>query len=189
MPITFTGRPTAESDDGFFLGTIYISTFGYIMFGIDTASTVKNAWVRVDNVNIPRGAQIVSAKLSGTAWQPDTDLYDINVYMNDADDAVAPTDYTDYAGKAKTTAFSNWNATIAWDTVTTYETPDFSEAVQEVINRAGWASGNAMMVFLENNVGFDDVRTFLSLESGATLSALFTVNYRLGGSVRMFGVK
>ncbi|HET56883.1 MAG TPA: hypothetical protein ENN35_00390 [Deltaproteobacteria bacterium] len=74
----------------------------------------------------------------------------LNIYMNDADDAVAPTTAGQFDGLSLTSAVG-WNITAAWSEGSQYNSPDISSIVKDVIGRSGWSSGNALMVVIRNN--------------------------------------
>jgi hypothetical protein len=59
--------------------------------------------------------------------------------------------YADFNGRVKTTASVDWNAVPAHVLGTSYDTPDITTVVQEVVDRADWATGNNMVVFVANN--------------------------------------
>jgi len=79
----------------------------------------------------------------------DSDVLYYRAYGNDTDDAVAPTSTADAEGKAKTTNFVNKVITGSGVDGTEHQW-DVVDIVQEIVDRAGWSSGNAMMFLLED---------------------------------------
>ncbi len=57
---------------------------------------------------------------------------------------------SDISNRPKTTASVAWNGIPSWTTTNeTHQTPDLAAIIQEVIDRPGWASGNAIVVISE----------------------------------------
>ena len=66
--------------------------------------------------------------------------------MNDVDNATAPTTAIEAQALVSTTATVAWTETLsaadaAW---TWWQTPEMDTELQEIVDRAGWAEGNAM---------------------------------------------
>jgi hypothetical protein len=121
-------------------------------------NTTDKYWngFRFLNVTIPQGATINSAIL---------DIYSAQVtggttakaifYGNASDNATTFNTTTDKPElKARTTAnvtkdftCATWAATLGFGA----ETVDLASIVQEIVNRAGWASGNALSVIAYDN--------------------------------------
>lgn len=172
---TFSKRVASGGDDGFSAG-FFNDVWGYAAFGNDGLND-NDAYFRFTNITIPRYAYIHSAIMTLEAWGGDTDLFQVNIYCNDEDSATAPTDLSSHAGKARTTAYAYWNSSQTWVADTEYDTPDFREAVQEVVNRSGWVSGNDLMVLIDNCAGVDDVRKAKCYNSYPNDCALLTIEY------------
>ena len=68
-----------------------------------------------------------------------------------------------------TSASVVWTCAEDWVIWQQYRTPDLKTVIQEVVNRAGWASGNAIALFLQGeNQGpsdFENAREFESFEN------------------------
>jgi len=58
--------------------------------------------------------------------------------------------------RTKTTAKATWTITDAWSVGVHYPSPDLSAVIQEVVNRPGWAYGNAINIFIELDDGQTD---------------------------------
>ena len=84
------------------------------------------------------------------------------------------------ASVLSTTAVVNWQP-AAWTNNTTYDTPDLSTIIQEIIDRAGWVSGAHMQIIMDNNGSSANAyRTFDSYTTAAD-AALLTVTYSTPG--------
>ena len=177
---SFTGRPVVGADDGYIqvLDTVFNNNADFTAFG-QTGGYVSSAWIRVPNANIPKGVTILTAKITCKAYQNDAGTTILsNIYMNDSDNAVAPTNYAGYGALATTTAFSAWDSEGAWVENTLYDSPDFAPAVQEVVNRPGWVKGNALMVLIKDD-GSDNnaIRLPDSQDLAETTAVLITITY------------
>jgi hypothetical protein len=144
-----TFYPGAGSDNAQWTGTTLES--GYVSFGLYNSSSF-NAFTRFRNVMIPQGSRIIKAFIRGTCRSNHlgTDVH-IKIYFNDSDDAVAPTTGTQCNDLVLTSAELSLDHLSVWSPDSQYDTPELKDMVQEVVNRSGWASGNAMMVILKDN--------------------------------------
>lgn len=113
-----------------------------------TESFNGSGWMRFTNVTIPQGAEIYEAKLTVQAVSkenvPPEQLFYV-IKAEDIDDATNPSSYDDYWSRTRTgsglSGFKpSWDPGVLYDFVIT-------PAIQEVIDRAGWSSGNALLVF------------------------------------------
>lgn len=107
---------------------------------------------RFTNVTVPQGTTITSATLTMTgadSYTGPTSLLN-RVYCEAADNSAQPT-----TGSNNLTSRTKTTANTAWDNhITVAETEyniDITSAVQEVINRAGWVSGNALSAIIAND--------------------------------------
>ena len=113
---------------------------------------------------------VASTSLSGTTCS-------VRIKCEDSDDAVQITSGTDHNGRTSTTAYSDWTVPVM-TAGTEYELADFTTALQEVIDRAGWTSGNAIHVFISNNASsYNGVRLVSSLENTSYTEAELIVTY------------
>ncbi len=113
---------------------------------------LSGIFMRFPGVAIPRDALILNAwmRLTAGASAGAVDPR-VRVKANDVDDAVAPTTYAEAEAirtGGQTAAFVDWTLppwTIG-DFGPDQQTPNISPVVQEIVDRPGWASGNALMV-------------------------------------------
>ena len=113
--------------------------------------------LRFQNLPIPAGATINSANLRFSITSTAQDDPDLSVYCEAADDATTfTTGASDISNRTLTTAFTDWDVTgVGANWMADGERVDITEAVQEVIDRAGWAQGNALNVILKGNAACD----------------------------------
>jgi len=116
--------------------------------------------MRFQTVPIPQGATITTAYLTFRA-KISTTVDDVNTRIRgeDADDTVTFSDLTDFDSRPRTTAQVDWDSIPDWTADTDYDTPEIKTVIQEIVDRAGWASGNSMVLFWDD---FDDRSTHTS---------------------------
>ena len=176
-------RVAAGGNDGYAIQTlgVYISTSLTILFG-NTASRQYEACLRFINMPIPAGATITAAYVELVAATTGSGTLSMNISAEDADNPAAVTGYSDFYARLRTTANSTW-AVPDFVVGQVYQTVDISGAVQEVVNRAGWAEGQAMQVFIDTvsgsvnrqAVAYDDVPA-----SAALLHVAYSVTQPMG---------
>lgn len=109
---------------------------------------------RFRNVTIPQGAVIQSAYVEGESYGDyASDTCNSKIYCEDADNPDFPASAADANNRARTSAHVDWSAVPHWTAEQRYASPDLTAIVQQIVNRGGWASGNAMQFFFENDGG------------------------------------
>jgi len=108
--------------------------------------------MRFTNITIPKGSTITAAYITITA-RADRSATVVNskIHGEDADSPSAFSDYSDYSGRPRTSAEVNWDDIPAWTQNNEYDSPDISAIIQEIIDREGWASGNALVIFWDDH--------------------------------------
>ncbi|MGK2966024.1 MAG: hypothetical protein ACSLFM_10530 [Tepidiformaceae bacterium] len=128
-------------------------------FTVDVDAT--NEWIglRFQGVAIPADATIQEAHLS--LFVPNfQDEPDVVIHGVDADNTgTFTTGANDISGRPRTTANVAWASTdLGGDGV--FDSPDLTSIVQEIVDRAGWAPGNAMAFVINGRSGADPARDF-----------------------------
>jgi hypothetical protein len=112
-------------------------------------STIQTVGVRFTDVQIPQAATIVSASIQFQVDEVSTGSgSSLTIRAQDADSpATFASTAFDVSSRPRTDAVATWNPPV-WDTVgqagPDQRTTDLSALVREVIERPGWAPGNAM---------------------------------------------
>ena len=113
--------------------------------------------VRFNNVTVAQGATITSAKITYTGRVTDVPLgYDQTIYGDDVDDSVNFVDNANIISRTRTTASASWTTPIVTTADTEFDTADLTSIVQEIVDRAGWASGNDMTFMSITTAGTAD---------------------------------
>lgn len=168
----FSRRVAASLDDA-----EYTQSSGDIRGDIGTSSdlelvfdsVVQAVGLRFTNVTIPQGATINTAYVQFTAASSPGNTGNDTLTIQ----GVAVDNYTDnlatipYPGnRTLTTASVSWGSIPSWtagQATANERTSDISSVIEEIVGRAGWASGNALVIYitggtsamLRNAVSFD----------------------------------
>jgi hypothetical protein len=105
--------------------------------------------MRWRNVTIPQGATITSAYIEFDVDEADSGTTNLTFRGEDADNAAVFANIADnISDRTKTSASVSWNNVPAWGWGETHQSEDISPVIQEIVNRGGWASGNALVVIV-----------------------------------------
>ncbi len=139
----------------------------------------SDAGFRFLSVPIPDSSNIWTASIvltSSDAWAEAT--VNLLVDMEDTDDAATFSTAGDFDGRVHTTANVAWSAVPSWVQHIPYISPDFADAVHEVVDRTGYDEDNDMVVFVNNNSSSTDAeRACWDWDSEPKQSALFQVSW------------
>lgn len=146
----------AGADDGYISNGNFYDTDTKFIFGELFGYDAANCWMRFTNISIPQGATITGSRVRVvcTGDYPFNDnAVTCTIYANDEDNAVAPTDVSEYNALTTTTGVV-WTTTTTWDAGNVFYTPNISDCIQEVVDRPTW-SGGAMMILIKGNNNYD----------------------------------
>lgn len=164
---TWPGTTTSALDwDDEYIGT---SSTNFYILGL-----------RFTNITIPKGATITSAVLSVVPYASNSTQLHCSIYGSAEDDAATmdtttrrPCDLT------RTTASGDWNVgTTAWTAGTRVNTSDFKAVIQEITDRAGWASGNDLILLITHyNTTKASARREIGTGETDAKKPILTINY------------
>lgn len=130
---------------------------------------IMTSFTRFQNVTIPQGETIVSAILTVYAHEDEEDEAIITVYGEAVDNSEAFAEDEALADRTFTTAFVDWTCSDSWTMWESYSSPDLKSIIQEIVDRPGWASGNALTLFMQGEDQgaslLDNARDFESFEN------------------------
>ena len=114
---------------------------------IADGSTDQLIGIRFQNIEIPQGVTIVSAVIEFETVATNSGATSVTFQGEDIDDAPSFNgSNSNISNRTLTTASVAWNSIPAWSTVgERHLSPDLSSIVQEIVDRAGWSSGNDMV--------------------------------------------
>ena len=176
---TVEQRTLASTDDAeeSATGAVKTSSSDLELVQDGSAQTVGMRW---PNLTIPRGATITAAWVQFAARSADAGTTSLLFRAQAADNAPAFTTATqNISSRLRTGASVNWSP-AAWTAGAAgaeQRTPDLKSLVQEVVNRSGWASGNALAMIVTGS----GRRAALSRDGDRTRSPQLHVEYTGGG--------
>lgn len=147
----------------------------------DEGSDPQYVGLRFTNLAIPQGATITSSYIEFTADEVNSGNVTINIAGQAADNPLAfNTTPFNISARQKTTAIVNWSP-IAWLNVDeVHKTTSLNTIIQEVVDRQGWNSGNAMAFLLYGNNAPTNTRIAESFEGKSTAAPLLHIEYTVG---------
>ena len=105
----------------------------------------------------------------------------LNIFCEDVDSAANFTTTADIYNRVRTTASVSWIATDVAANGADVDTPDFASVVQEVTDRAGWASGNLLGVIYVPNEDSTLLFGFDAYEDDTSTCGRRSVTYTAAG--------
>lgn len=142
-------------EDAFSLSTDYL----YCGWGNAANVSQRGCGMRFAGITIPKGSTIDTAYITFTAKASQSGtVVNTRITGEDTDNAATFSNKADFDTRyaAHTTAVVDWDGLAAWTLDTEYQGPEIKTVIQEIIDRASWASGNAMVLFWQD---FDDRST------------------------------
>jgi len=130
------------------------------------------------NVDIPRGANIISAslKLRSRSDHLDGVVYGV-IEAEAADNADSFSSSRQPGSLPKTGASVEWDIFDAWSPDTWYSSPDISDVIREIINRDGWSANNSLAIFYSTRKREGGYRSFCSYDSNPDDAPKLQITY------------
>ncbi|MGB5927733.1 MAG: fibronectin type III domain-containing protein [Cyclobacteriaceae bacterium] len=145
----------------------------------DTHQSAGNQTVgmRFTGVNIPEGATVTKAYVQFTTDEATTGGSSLLIRGEDVNHSPAfSTSSFNVSSRTKTSASVNWSP-AGWSSVgasgTAERTPEIKGIIQEIVNRSGWSSGNALSLIITGT----GKRTAESYDGSASSAPLLYVEY------------
>ncbi len=184
VPIAFEVRVNTGADDAeeSAAGQMYLDSSDLeLVFDYYNGPGNQTVGLRFTGVDVPKGAQITSAWVRFQVDETTSDAASLSIRAQDVDDAPAFSMTTgDLSDRAVTGAQASWSP-AAWSVVgqsgPAQQTPDLSATLQEVVDRPGWSSGNALVLLLTGS----GRRTAESYDADAAAAPLLHVEYSVPG--------
>jgi hypothetical protein len=142
--------------------------------------------------SVPQGARVLRAHIdftsSTTIGGSGIGACTITVWCQSADNAATfATASKDVSGRPKTSQSVSWNlppsdgagAWLVGDRGLNQRTPDLRHVLQEVLDRAGWASGNGLAFLFHQTDGGLGARQVAARDHATLAPAMLTLRYAL----------
>ncbi|MHC4229338.1 MAG: C25 family cysteine peptidase [Planctomycetota bacterium] len=135
------------------------------------------------NVNIPRGARIISASLKLRSRSEHLAGVVFGVIEAEATDNADSFGGGRHPGTLpKTSASVEWDLFEAWSEDTWYSSPDISDVIREVVGRDGWSANNSLAIFYSTRQREGNYRSFCSYDSNPEDAPKLQIIYAGTGS-------
>lgn len=184
--ITVERQVSASQDDGYALDeSSQDLDADYLTVGssADAALPYRMAGMTFRNINVPPGAEIISAYLKVRAY--DNRLNDVvygAIQAEAADDADAFGQSHNIGLVSRTHASVNWDIHEPWSAETWYESPDIASVIQEVIQRQGWSANNSLAILCSTRQEQGGYRCFSSYDRGSAYAPKLEITYAVDGA-------
>lgn len=181
---------TASADDGYWReDAVTFDNSGTLLNSgaAGGAGSDINIFMRFVNVTIPPGATITAAYLTVNMVSGDTGTLH-NIYAEDADNPTAVSSAANGNSRVRTTAFTAWDNPRGAGTGV-MNSPDIASVIQEIVDRAGWASGNAIQIlFDDDGTSAGNSISLESFDNSGTDEPILHIEYAAGGEFVGFGI-
>ena len=172
----------------------WILQYGYAQAGSQNVAT----WSRFPSVSVPNAATIDSASLALVAWETrSSTVVNGRIDAEDSDDTGTPT-HAEFDGGSvqgaghgrqtgnRTTAQVTWNGLAAETAEDAITSPEIKTIIQELVDRAGWASGNDMTLYFgdedaESTQADLTRRIRYDYESNTSKAPVLDIDYTVAG--------
>ena len=148
LPFVDTEIPTGPDDSeesgdgtGFDSGGDWVTIESNI-----TAANRKNSAFRFINIDLPSSATLITAVLLLQAYDETDDNLSADIYGEDADNSESFVTNPNINNRTKTDTMISWS--IDNTGTNTIQSPNIKNIVQEIQNRSGWISGNAITILV-----------------------------------------
>ena len=160
---TYLSYISQESDDCIRYDSQFSTTgqgiLGTYYWNQNAFSTICGC--RFSNVVIPSGSSITAAYITFNSWTTrSTNYVNLNIFGEISANSSTFSTYADFMDRftSKTTHSSvPWLALPAWGSNTTYDTPDLTGIVNEIIGIPEWRSGNPLAFFIDGRASTWDI--------------------------------
>ena len=171
-------RPAASSDDAEEKTSGSVSLTSTDLELVVDGSANQTVGIRFPSLSVPAGATVVRAWVQFTTDEATTGATNLTIGAQAADNpATFASTSRSVSSRARTTASVAWTPP-AWPTKgqrgTDQQTPDLSPLLQQVLSRAGWASGNAVVIVISGT----GTRTASAFDKAATSAPVLHVEYQ-----------
>jgi hypothetical protein len=120
----------------------------------DEGSMNQYIGMRFQSINIPQGTTIKSAVLEFQCDEASSGAGSVQIWGEDIDNA--PTFLSGTGGnitnRILTSNFAPWTFGSAWSVGTKYNSSDFKNVIQEIVDRPGWVANNNLVIVINSSL-------------------------------------
>jgi hypothetical protein len=170
-PVVFERRVGVSADDAEESATGSMSLNSSDLELVNDGNNQK-VGMRFTNVTVPKGATVTRAYIQFETDETQSETTNLLIQGQAADNAATfTTTASNISGRSRTSATVAWTPP-AWTLISeagaNQRTPDLATPLQEIVNRAGWASGNALALII-TGTGHRTARAYDGKPTGAPL--------------------
>lgn len=169
--VTFTVSADDAEQENDAIDALYDDDLDAGWEGAPEDQNILTTGLRFRDIFIPNGAIIDSAFVYVWSHEGKTaeDVARLTIYAEATDHALTFNETDLITARESTAAQVVWEVAEEWLIWEEYRTPDLSSIIQEVVNRDGWAAGNALaLIMAGENQGpseLENAREFESFEN------------------------
>jgi len=145
--------PGADTDDGYGeLGTSggsFDNSSDKAYLGTLSGLPGYSIFIRFQSVNIPKDSIITEAYITFYSGANASRTASANCYFNAIDNAIAPTTLDEFKALDLTDSIA-WTIDSAWKYYVQVDSISLISILQDIVDRPGWGSGNAVQFIAEN---------------------------------------
>ncbi|MFW5443452.1 MAG: PKD domain-containing protein [Methylococcaceae bacterium] len=174
---------TDDAEEKIISGSVVINSTDLEL--VDEGNIVNNQLVglRFNSLSIPVGATITRAYIQFQADEVDSKAISLNISGENTDNALTFSMLNaDISNRTRTQSSVTWSPE-PWVTVgeagSGQQSPDISAVIQEIVDRSGWSSNNALAIIISGN----GERTAVSFNGNAAAAPLLHIEYSDGTAV------
>lgn len=143
--------------------------------------------LRFQDIQIPPGSTITRAYIEFTAIANTAGAMSVSIAGEDVDDAATfTTAASSISSRTKTSQTVTWSP-ADWVTNVTYQTAELKDVVQEVVDRAGWLSGNDMGFIFSSIAASVNVRNAYAYDQNTTKAPKLHIEYTQDANTKYYG--
>ncbi len=177
-PAALTLQVNSSTDDVNQDGTSLNTNNSTLFMGNGVSTTSSYTGLRLNNVNIPRGATITSAIIQVYSTQSQWISININIFGDLINNSATFSTSSLPSQRVLTSASVNLSNNINWSGNTWYALPDISSVVQQVVNQSGWQNGNSLSIILKGAGSSYARKWFESFNGSSTLAPKLVITYK-----------
>ncbi len=150
-------------------GTLFANSSPMWIGNGGTTSTSYTG-LRFNNVNIPQGAMVLTAHIEVRSSQAQWINLALQFAAEAANDSAVFSSSSRPSQRSLTAISVNHSSNASWVSGQWYNLNDISGVIQEVVNRSGWQSGNALSLIIKGTGGNWSRKFISAFESNPALA-------------------
>jgi hypothetical protein len=172
-----TVQVNASPDDSNEDNGKYDSVNKLLWIGSASTSTASYTGLRFNNISIPQGSVITSAKL--VLYSPATQWISMSLQIaaEASDNSAAFSDTSRPSKRPLTVARVDHKSNAPWSANTWYTFDEMRTVVQEVVGRPGWKSGNSISIVMKGTGGAWARKFMVSQEGNPAFAPKLLITY------------